>query len=125
MKNIESEIDVDEIIETAKDMEYFPLTENQMGIYYECMQTERIKYTMPFALRFESSIDPNKLKDAVIKTVEAHPYLKTRIVIDDEGEIKQKRNDDGAIDEIEIVEVSSISDDEIIDRIFTKFCLGK
>lgn len=39
--NVESEIDMDEIIETAKDMEYFPLTSNQMGIYYECIQTEK------------------------------------------------------------------------------------
>ena len=114
--HVESEIDLDEIIETAKDMEYFPLTENQMGIYYECMQTEKIKYTMPFALRFESSIDPNKLKDAVIKTVEAHPYLKTRIINTTDGKVLQKRCDDAEIDEIEIVEIDSISNREIMDR---------
>lgn len=45
---------------------------------------------MPFAIRFESSIDPNKLKDAVIKTVDAHPYLKTRIINTDDGKILQK-----------------------------------
>ena len=91
-----------EIIETAKDMEYFPLTSNQMGIYYECLQTEKIKYTMPFAIRFKSSVDPNKLKDAVIKTVDAHPYLKTRIINMDGGKIFQKRCDDAEIEEIEI-----------------------
>ena len=114
--NIESEIDIDEIIETAKDMEYFPLTSNQLGIYYECMQTEKIKYTMPYAMRFESSIDPNKLKDAVIKTVDAHPYLKTRIINTDDGKILQKRCDDAEIEEIEIVEIDSISNREIMDR---------
>ena len=114
--NIESEIDVDEIIETAKDMEYFPLTSNQMGIYYECLQTEKIKYTMPFAIRFKSSVDPSKLKDAVIKTVDAHPYLKTRIINRDGGEIFQKRCDDAEIEEIEIVEIDSISNEEIMER---------
>ncbi len=114
--NIESEIDVDEIIETAKDMDYFPLTANQMGIYYECMQTEKIKYTMPFAIRFKSSIDPNKLKDAVIKTVDAHPYLKTRIINTDDGKVLQKRCDNAEIEEIEIVEIDSISNEEIMER---------
>lgn len=114
--NVESEIDMDEIIETAKDMEYFPLTSNQMGIYYECIQTEKIKYTMPFAIRFESSIDPNKLKDAVIKTVDAHPYLKTRIINTDDGKILQKRCDHAEIEEIEIVEIDSISNEEIMER---------
>ena len=114
--NIESEIDVDEIIETAKDMEYFPLTSNQMGIYYECLQTEKIKYTMPFAIRFKSSVDPNKLKDAVIKTVDAHPYLKTRIINTDDGKIFQKRCDNAEIEEIEIVEIDSISNGEIMER---------
>ena len=112
--NIENEIDVDEIIEDAKGMEYFPLTSNQLGIYYECMQTEKIKYTMPFAIRFESSIDPYVLKDAVIKTVEAHPYLKTRIINTDDGKIMQKRCDDAEIEEIEIVEIDSISNEEIM-----------
>ena len=114
--NIGSEIDVDEIIETAKDMEYFPLTSNQMGIYYECMQTEKIKYTMPSAIRFDSSIDPDKLKDAIIKTVDAHPYLKTRIINMNDGKILQKRCDHAEIEEIEIVEIDSISNEEMMER---------
>ena len=89
--NIESDIDVDEIIESAKNTEYFPLTSNQLGIYYECMQTEKIKYTMPVAVRFDNSIEPEKLKKALIDTIEAHPYLKTRIVNTDDGKIMQKR----------------------------------
>ena len=114
--NVEYEINMDEIIETAKGREYFPLTSNQLGIYYECIQTEKIKYTMPFAVRFESSIDPNKLKDALIGTVEAHPYLKTRIINTDDGKILQKRCDDAEIEEIEIVEIDSISNKEIMDN---------
>ena len=114
--NIESEIDMDEIIETAKGRQYFPLTSNQLGIYYECMQTEKIKYTMPFAIRFDSIIDPNRLKEAIIETVEAHPYLKTRIINTDDGKILQKRCDDAEIEEIEIVEIDSISNRKIMDN---------
>ncbi|WP_405289906.1 AMP-binding protein, partial [Methanobrevibacter sp.] len=112
--NIESDIDVDEIIESAKDTEYFPLTSNQLGIYYECMQTEKIKYTMPVAVRFDNSIEPEKLKKALIETIEAHPYLKTRIVNTDDGKIMQKRCDDAEIEEIEIVEIDAITNKEIM-----------
>ena len=112
--NIESDIDVDEIIESAKNTEYFPLTSNQLGIYYECMQTEKIKYTMPIAVRFDNSIEPEKLKNALIKTVEAHPYLKTRIINTDDGKIMQKRCDYDEIEEIEIVEVDAITNKEIM-----------
>ena len=99
-------IDVDAIIESAKDMEYFPLTDNQLGIYYECVQeSNEIKYTMPNAVEFDGFIDPYKLRDAVITAMEAHPYLKTRIVNTDDGELKQKRCDDVPMDDIEIVEV--------------------
>ena len=125
MDSSDESSDLDEVVELAKSMDYLPLTENQLGVYYECAQNPgEIKYTMPTTIRFDSSVDADKLKESAIKAIEAHPYLKTRIVIDDEGEIKQKRNDDGAIDEIEIVEVSSISDDEIIENDVKAFSFG-
>ena len=114
--SIESDVDIDEIIETAKERQYFPLTANQLGIYYECMQTEKIKYTMPVAIRFDSSIDPEKLRKALIKTVEAHPYIKTRIINTDDGKILQKRCDEVEIDEIEIVEIDSITNRQIMEN---------
>ena len=85
-------------------MDLFPLTSNQLGIYYECKQTEEIKYTMPSCIHFGSDIDAYKLKQAIIDTVEVHPYLKTRIITTPEGELRQKRCDDAEIDEIEIVD---------------------
>jgi len=111
----DKESDLQKFIELADKLEYFPLTENQMGVYYECMQSPgEIKYTMPTVIRFDSDVDADKLKQAVIKAIEAHPYLKTRIVTSEDGSLKQQRNDDAVIDEIEIVKVESVSDDEII-----------
>ncbi|WP_296787079.1 hypothetical protein [uncultured Methanobrevibacter sp.] len=73
--------DLDEYIELANSLDYFPLTENQLGVYYECMQNpDEIKYTMPTLLRFDKDIEAEKLKESIIKTIEAHPYLKTRII---------------------------------------------
>ena len=112
--SFEKESGLEELIESAKGMEYYPLTENQLGIYYECMQNpDVIKYTMPTTVRFGSDVDANKLKQAVIDTIEAHPYLKTRIV-NHGDELKQKRCDDAEINNIEIVKVDSISDDDIV-----------
>ena len=125
MGSSDEDSDLAEVVELAKSMDYLPLTENQLGVYYECIQSPgEIKYTTPTTIRFDSSVDADKLKESAIKAIEAHPYLKTRIIMTDEGEIKQKRNDDGAIDEIEIVEVSGISDDEIIKNDVKAFSFG-
>ena len=110
----ENENDLEEFIKSAKDLDYYPLTENQLGVYYECVQSpDVIKYTMPTTVRFGSDVDAVKLKNAIIGAIEAHPYLKTRIVTHD-GELKQKRCDDLPIDDIEIVKVDSISEEDLI-----------
>ncbi|WP_296860642.1 non-ribosomal peptide synthetase [uncultured Methanobrevibacter sp.] len=114
--NINVQIDISEFIKTAESMDLFPLTSNQLGIYYECAQTDEIKYTMPSAIRFASSVDPLKLKQAIIDCIEAHPYLKTRIITTPEGELRQKRCDDAEIDDIEIIEVDSITNREMMDK---------
>ena len=79
------------------------MTDNQLGVYYECMQNpDEIKYTMPTVLRLDDKVDASKLKQAIVNAVEAHPYIKTRIITTDDGTLKQERNDNTEIDEIEI-----------------------
>ena len=119
IKNIANEIensdilDLNSVIESSKDMVYYPLTENQMGIYYECIQSGDVaQYNLPSVIRFGSEIDADRLHDAIIKTIEAYPYLKTRIVAQ-KGKVMLKRDDSIAIDDIPIVNVDKISDDEI------------
>ncbi|WP_407376942.1 amino acid adenylation domain-containing protein, partial [Methanobrevibacter sp.] len=98
---------IDELIEMAGKLEYFPLTENQLGIYYECMQSPtEIKYTMPTTIRFGKEIDVDKLKESLIKVIESHPYIKTRIITTEDGTLKQHRNDNIKPNEIEIVKTS-------------------
>ena len=125
IKDNDKDFDLKEFIELADTLDYFPLTENQLGVYYECMQNpDEVKYTMPTVIRFDSEVDSAKLKEAVIKTVEAHPYIKTRIITTDDGLIKQERNDDAKIDKIEIVKTESISDDEILKNDIKAFTFG-
>ena len=41
-------LDINALVEAAKDVEYYPLTENQLGIYYECIQNpDEISYVIP------------------------------------------------------------------------------
>ncbi|MGM9570876.1 MAG: AMP-binding protein, partial [bacterium] len=58
---------------------YYPLTENQKGLYVEWEKNrEALQYNVPLCLRFDK-LDAEKLKAALIKVLEAHPYLKTRL----------------------------------------------
>ena len=59
---------IEEFVELASKLDYFPLTENQLGVYYECMQNpDEIRYTMPTVIRFGNDVEANKLKDAVME----------------------------------------------------------
>ena len=108
IKNIAYEIennvilDLNSVIELSHDREYYPLTENQMGIYYECIQSDDVpQYNIPSIIRFGSEIDANKLKEAIIKVIDSYPFLKTRIV-SQKGKVMLKRNDSIDVDEIPI-----------------------
>ena len=80
-----------------------------MGIYYECIQSGNVaQYNLPSIIRFDSEVDADRLHDAIIKTINAYPYLKTRIVTQ-KGKVMLKRDDSIDIDEIPIVDVDNIS----------------
>ncbi|WP_407414725.1 amino acid adenylation domain-containing protein, partial [Methanobrevibacter sp.] len=98
--NAKDSVDLDEIIEESKESMYLPLTANQMGVYYECVQNPDVpQYNIPNLLRFDKSIDAEKLREAVIKTIDAYPYLKTRIVMHGDN-LMHKRDDSIPIEEI-------------------------
>ena len=78
---------------------------------------------MPAVARFDRKIDAEKLKESISRVIDAHPYLKARIVRSDDGSIKQYRNDNAEIDEIKIVKVDSITDEEIIKNDVKAFSL--
>ena len=97
-----------------KKQEYYPLTENQKGIYLEWeMNRETIQYNIPFACRFDQ-VDADALVAAVKKTVDAHAYMKARLTRVN-GEVMQQRRDDDA------AEVSLI----VLDKDYTTEEMGK
>ena len=73
--------------------DYYPLTENQRGVYIDCLQNpEALQYNIPETLKFTDT-SAQELCSAVTAVVNAHPYLKTRLVMKD-GDAMQQRRDD-------------------------------
>lgn len=81
------------IAETADENKYepipsvpVPLSQTQLGIYAESMARKgEASYNNPMLLRLDASIDAEKLAKALEKAVEAHPFIKTTIREDEEG----------------------------------------
>ena len=73
---------------------YYPLTENQMGLYYDWEKhRDALQYNVAAALRFSVKIDVWRLKDAVISVIEAHPYLKTTLDLKGNDVVQLRRDD--------------------------------
>ena len=78
----------------AKQNDY-PLSQTQLGIYVECMsQQGNTFYNNAMLFKLADDIDTNRLARACEAVVKAHPYIKTRLFVDEEGSPRQRRNDD-------------------------------
>ena len=84
----------------AKETEirkYYPLMDNQSGVFVDCMKNpDGIDYNIPMLIRVSDSLDAEKLAAATQAAIDAHPYLKARLRIDKSGEVRVLRNDSEA-----------------------------
>ncbi len=81
--------------ETFDIREAYPLTQTQNGIFVECAANPGSTiYNIPFLFRLDDAVDLPGLQKAIEETVAAHPYIKTTFMMDENGDIWQKRNDD-------------------------------
>jgi amino acid adenylation domain-containing protein len=104
IENIAKQITPEEKEVHDLESELYPLTQNQLGVYFDCLKNpEKVSYNLPKKIEFSSPIDAEKLKASICKAIDNHPYLKSRIVMDG-GEVYQQRRDADACDLIEIVE---------------------
>jgi hypothetical protein len=79
-----------------------PLSKTEEGIYVSCLkQTDA--YNVANVLNLGKNIDVEKLKDAIKKIFESHPYLNTILYQDEDGKIYKKIvNDEIVIDYKEV-----------------------
>lgn len=83
---------------TYEKREAYPLTQNQLGLYFSCIKDPgTLVYNIPFAVSLRSDVDTQKLKKAVLAVLDAHPYVKTHLALH-ENEPVQLRLDDLAVD---------------------------
>ena len=72
----------------------YPITQTQMGIYVECSaKPNTVTYNIPLLLKLGEKVDTEKLTEAVRTALNAHPYVKTTLKADAEGNIRAQRND--------------------------------
>ncbi len=81
------------LCDTRTILEYYPLTENQRGVYLDWeMNRNTTQYNIPNVFHFKQ-MDVEALVGALKATVNAHSYVKTRFVMRD-GDVMQQRRDD-------------------------------
>ena len=82
----------------------YPLSESQNGILVECIsKPESTVYNIPYLFKLSDKIDLDRLKKAIEATINAHPYLKIKLFVEDDGEIRVCR-DDPKLPAVEIIE---------------------
>lgn len=100
-------------IEKSKIYQDYALSKVQEGIFVECVANSNSTiYNIPVLFEIDKKIDLNKLKESINNMIEAHPFLKTTFFSLENGDIRQRRNDDIALEEneIEIIKTKNIED---------------
>ena len=84
-----------DIVEEKLDK--YPITNTQAGIFVECIANPGATlYNIPILLKIDDSINVEKLKKSIEKVIDAHPYIKAVLMMDQEsGDIFAKYVDDG------------------------------
>ena len=111
-------------IRTYEKREVYPLTGSQKGIFAECMKNpESTVYNIPFLFELESSVDVQKLSDAISQMIAAHPYLLTKVYLSDSGEMVQKPCEEAFVPEV--VRTTNEQFEKMKDELVRPFKAGK
>ena len=72
----------------------YPLSKTQEGVYVECIsKPDTCTYNIPILLRIDAGLDVDRLKTAIVKAVDAHPFIKTRLSLNEDGDVCMRRMD--------------------------------
>ncbi|MBQ3451140.1 MAG: hypothetical protein IJG32_02610, partial [Selenomonadaceae bacterium] len=73
----------------------YPLTQTQNGIFVESVANPNSTlYNIPNLYRLGKNVDVERLQRAIRAAIDAHPYLKTTLFMNDDGDICARRHDD-------------------------------
>ena len=106
-------------VQTYDILADYPVTETQLGIFIECSANpDSVTYNIPVLVTLSDKIDTDRLVSAVRQALDAHPYTKTTLFADANGDIRTRRND-SADPVVECVSVSALPSPEELVRPFT------
>ena len=76
------------------ELEDYPLSKSQEGIFANCIANPgSTMYNIPLLLRISKSLDADKLRESLVKAVDAHSFIRTRLFLDGSGDVRQMRVD--------------------------------
>lgn len=114
-----NDTEVNEVFEVLPD---YGITKTQEGIFVESMAHQNSTvYNIPILLELSENIEIERLKNALVKAVEAHPYIKTRIFMNERGDIRQGRQDSELFDENNIEVITAQNIDELKNELVKPF----
>ena len=95
----------------------YPLTQTQNGIFVESVANPNSTiYNIPNLYRLGRNVDVEKLQRAIKAAIDAHPYLKTTLFMNYDGDIRARRNDNSVT--VNILHVDKLPSTEELVRPF-------
>jgi len=91
-----------------------PLSQAQAGVYYACETSvsDEYNYQNPVLFTLPEDADLARLQQAVYEALCAHPYLFSRVVVNDEGVPEIESGDERQLSKDESVLLKEVSEDE-------------
>lgn len=85
---------------------FVPLTFAQQGVYFDCLKNpDTTLYNIPVLLSLPSAVKPEALHNAIVKVLELHPALFSRIIsIDDETVMVYPKNTTADVKVVEMAD---------------------
>ena len=109
--SLQSQRDAENPIELQHD---YPISQTQAGIFVECSaHPDETAYNLPFLFKLSPSIDLERLRQAWIDTIDAHYYVKTHLIVNQEGDIRAVRCDDSPAN-VEMTSRDNITDERAL-----------
>lgn len=83
-----------------------PLSQAQLGVYYACETSvnDEVNYQNPFVYALPDNVDLERLQNAVLATLKAHPYMCGHIEPDEEDMPMMVTGDTPLVRKIELSE---------------------
>ena len=105
---------------TAYEMQAdYPITENQNGIFVECMaKPDSTMYNIPVLIKLSDNVELPRLAEAVKAALSAHPYVKTTLFTDEKGDVRARRRDEAAVN-VPLIECATLPDKTELVKPFT------